>query len=135
VWFRSLADLVLLVHLGFIGFVVLGGLLVWHWPRLAWAHLPAVAWGILIEFAGWICPLTPLEVALRERGGAVGYAGDFIGHYLTATIYPAGLSRGVQVVLGTLVLLGNASLYVLVVRRLRGGRSGPRRHLTAPGDR
>jgi hypothetical protein len=134
-WYQSLADLVLLTHLEFIGFVVLGGLLVRRWPSLAWAHLPAVAWGILIEFAGWICPLTPLEIALRERGGAAGYAGDFIGHYLTATIYPEGLSRGVQVALGMFVLLLNTSVYVALVRRVRRGQAEPRRRLPAPGDR
>jgi hypothetical protein len=136
VWYRSLADLVLVVHVGFVGFVVLGGVLVWRWPGLAWAHVPAVAWAVLIEFSGWICPLTPLEIALRQRGGAAGYAGDFIGHYLTAAIYPEGLSRGVQIVLGALVVLGNVSPYVvLVLRRRRRGDVATGGRLTAPGDR
>ena len=118
--YRWSADLVLLLHFGFVAFVVLGGVLVLRWPRLRWAHLPAVAWGALIEFAGWVCPLTPLEVLLRQRGGEAGYSGDFIDHYLTATLYPAGLTRNVQIALGTAVLLGNLCLYaVLLVRRGR----------------
>src|SRR5438552_4436510 len=103
--YRLSADLVLVLHFGFVAFVVLGGVLVLRWPRLRWAHLPAVAWGALIEFAGWVCPLTPLEVLLRRRGGEAGYSGDFIDHYLTATLYPAGLTRRLQVALGTMVLL------------------------------
>ena len=89
-WYRLLADAVLIVHLAFIAFVALGGLLVLHWPRLAWLHLPAIAWGAWIEFSGWICPLTPLEVGLRARGGEATYTGGFIEHYVTAAHLPGG---------------------------------------------
>ena len=89
-WYRLLADAVLIIHLGFIAFVVLGGLLVLRWPRLAWLHLPTVAWGAWIEFTGSICPLTPLEIGLRARGGETAYRGGFIEHYVTALIYPEG---------------------------------------------
>ena len=91
--YRLLADAVLIVHLAFIAFVVLGGLLVLRWPRIAWLHLPAVAWGAWIEFSGGICPLTPLEVGLRARGGEAAYSGGFIEHYVTGLIYPEGLDR------------------------------------------
>ncbi len=117
--YRRLADLVLLVHLAFVLFVVLGGLLVLRRPRVAWLHLPAAAWGVLIEFAGWICPLTPWEVSLRIRGGDAGYAGGFIAHYVTALLYPAGLTRGVQIVLGAFALLLNLSVYSWLVARRR----------------
>ena len=118
--FRALADLVLLFHLAFVLFVVLGGLLVLRRPKLAWLHLPCAAWGVLIEFAGWICPLTPLENSLRVRGGEAGYGGDFIGHYVTTVLYPAGLTRGVQIGLGAFALLLNAAVYAwLMVRRRR----------------
>jgi len=117
VLYRALADLVLLLHLAFVLFVVLGGLLVLRRLGFAWFHLPCAAWGVLIEFAGWICPLTPLEVSLRIRGGAAGYAGGFIAHYVTAALYPAGLTRGVQIVLGAFALLLNAAIYGYILMR------------------
>jgi hypothetical protein len=112
-----LADLVLVVHLGFVLFVVLGGLLVLRWPRAAWIHLPAAVWGVLIEFTGGICPLTPLENRLRRIAGETGYAGGFVEHYVTAVLYPDGLTRAAQVVLGALVLLVNAMIYQRMLRR------------------
>lgn len=115
--YRTLADLVLVVHLAFVVFVVLGGLLVLRYPRLAWVHIPAAIWGVLIEFAGWICPLTPLENAFRARGGEAGYGGGFIEHYVLAALYPAGLSREVQFVLGSVVLALNLAVYAVVIRR------------------
>jgi hypothetical protein len=117
--YSVLADLVLLVHLAFLFFVAAGGFAVLRWPGLAWAHLPAVAWGVLIEYAGWICPLTPLEIWLRRRGGGEGYTGGFIEHYVTAFLYPEGLTRGWQIALGTLALLVNAAIYQRVIRRRR----------------
>ncbi len=109
--YRTLADLVLTLHFGFMLFVALGGLLLVRWPRLIYLHLPAAAWGALIEFMGGICPLTPLEQSLRRRAGEGGYAGGFIEHYLTAAIYPNGLTRGVQIALGMLVVVLNALFY------------------------
>jgi hypothetical protein len=114
-----LADLVLLAHAGFVVFVVLGGLPVLRWPRLAWLHLPAVAWGAGIEFAGAICPLTPLEIHLRSLAGQQGYAGGFVDHYVFALLYPEGLTRNVQLALGLLVLVINALVYAIVWRRHR----------------
>lgn len=115
--YKSLADGVLLVHLGFVVFVVIGGVAVLRWPRLAWAHLPAVIWAALIEYAGWICPLTPLENALRQASGEATYAGGFIDHYVGIVLYPAGLTRGFQLVLGSLVLLLNTLVYWRLVRQ------------------
>ena len=126
-WYSILADLVLVVHLGFVIFVVLGGFLVLHWPRLAWLHLPAAAWGTLIEFAGWVCPLTPLEQRWRERAGEAGYRDGFIEHYLTSWLYPSGLSRTAQIVLGVLVLVVNGSVYALLIRRRRARPQNPTR--------
>lgn len=117
--YRALADFVLLVHLAYVLFVVLGGLLVLRRPKVARLHLPAAAWGVLIEFAGWICPLTPLEVSLRIRGGEAGYAGGVIAHYVTALLYPAGLTRGMQVSLGAFALLLNAAIYSYILARRR----------------
>ena len=113
------ADAVLAAHLAFVLFVALGGLLVWKWPRLAWVHLPAAAWGIAIEFGGWICPLTPLENHLRRLAGDQPYRGDFIARYLMPVIYPEGLTREAQLVLGTAALLFNAGMYIAVIRGRR----------------
>ena len=121
--YRILADLVVGVHVLFVVFVVAGGLLALRWPWVAAAHLPAAVWGALIEFRGWICPLTPLEKSLRASAGQAGYAGGFIEHYLLPALYPAGLTRGVQLVLGSLVLAVNVVVYGLLLwrRRARAG--------------
>jgi hypothetical protein len=117
--YRLLADAVLVIHLGFIAFVVLGGMLVLRRPWLAWLHLPAVVWGAWIEFSGSICPLTPLEIGLRARGGEGTYSGGFIERYITAIIYPEGLDRGQQMLLGAFVLVLNAAIYGWLVWRRR----------------
>lgn len=115
--YRLLADLVVVVHFGFVLFVVLGGLLALRWPRAAWLHLPAALWGAGIEFAAGICPLTPLENHLRRLGGEAGYSGGFVEHYVLPVLYPDGLTRGVQLGLGVFVLLLNLAVYVIVWRR------------------
>jgi len=115
--FRVLADLILALHLAFVLFVILGGLLALRWPRVAWVHVPVALYGALIEFAGFVCPLTPLENAMRHRGGEAGYQGDFIDHYITGTIYPQGLTRSAQLVLGAAVLVLNAAIYAVWWRR------------------
>ena len=120
--YNRLADLVLVVHLAFLLFVVFGGLLVLRWRRLVWIHVPVFLWGALIEFAGIICPLTPLENWLRRRAGGAGYSGDFIGHYITAAMYPAGLTRGAQVILGALLVLFNLLVYRWLLARWRRER-------------
>lgn len=117
--YPALADLVLVVHLGFVLFVVLGGLLVLRWPRTAWLHVPAAIWGVLIEYTGWICPLTPLENSFRARGGEAGYTGGFIEHYIQPLLYPAGLTRSTQMVLGSLALVLNLTAYAVVISRTR----------------
>jgi uncharacterized membrane protein YhhN len=116
------ADLVVLLHFLFVLFVVLGGILVLRWPKLAYVHLPVALYGGLIEFLGWVCPLTPLEKRLRESAGLQGYEGGFVEHYILPVMYPAGLTRGVQLALGALVILINLAIYALVVRQ-RSSRS------------
>ena len=118
IW-RVLADLVLLLHLCLVLFVILGGVLALRWPRLASVHIPIALYGALIEFAGFVCPLTPLENSLRRRGGEAAYQGDFIGHYVTATIYPEGLTRATQLGLGVAVLIVNGVVYTIWWRRRR----------------
>ena len=118
-----MADLIVALHFAFVVFVVLGGLLALRWPRIVWLHVPAVIWGALIEFTGWICPLTPLENRLRRAGGEATYQRDFIAHYILPALYPEGLTRSDQLVLGGIALVVNAAIYALVlVRHRRGAR-------------
>lgn len=117
--YRLLADLVLIVHLAFIVFVVLGGILVLRRPRVAWLHIPAVIWGAYIEFFDGPCPLTPLEKHFRSLGGEAGYDGGFIEHYVTAIIYPDGLTRTIQISFGVAVVVINVIAYTVVARRTR----------------
>ncbi|MBB6094473.1 hypothetical protein HNQ60_003360 [Povalibacter uvarum] len=122
--FRLLADGVLVVHLAFVLFVALGGFLVLRWPSVAWLHVPAACWGAYIEFSGRICPLTPLENSFRERGGEAGYSGGFIDHYITALIYPEGLTRTAQMMIGTAVVVLNVGLYAWAYWKKRGQLAG-----------
>lgn len=114
---RLLADALVVFHLAFIVFVLLGGLLLLRWPRLIWLHLPAVAWGMTVEFLHLLCPLTPLENHFRQLAGGAGYEGGFIEHYLIPLIYPAGLTPQIQVWLGAIVLLLNVAVYAWLLRR------------------
>jgi len=113
---RLLADLVVLAHFAFVLFVVLGGLLIPRWPRLAWVHLPAVVWGVVIEWSHGECPLTPLENRLREQAGESGYAGGFVDHYVMPVLYPAGLAPDFQLALGAAVLVLNGFVYAYALR-------------------
>jgi len=124
VLYGLLADLVLVAHLAFVGFVVFGGFLVLRWRRLAWIHVPVALWGAAIVVTGFTCPLTPLENRLQQLGGRAGYQGGFIEHYITAVIYPAGLTRQTQIVLGTAVLALNLIVYWRVLARSRRQRAG-----------
>jgi hypothetical protein len=101
---RILADFLVILHLTFICFVILGGVLVIRWKWVSFLHIPTVVWGALIEFQGWICPLTPLEQNLRHLAGQSGYTGGFIEHYLIPLIYPSGLTRTLQIAIGTFVI-------------------------------
>jgi hypothetical protein len=106
-----LADLVLIVHLVFVIFVLSGGRLVLKWRWIARLHLPAAAWGAVVEFTGWICPLTPLENWLRVQGGEAGYEDDFTTRYLLPILYPVDLTRNIQLLLGTVVIVLNVAVY------------------------
>lgn len=117
--YKLAADGVVVLHLAFVAFVVLGGLLVLRWPRVAWVHLPVAFYGALIEVVGFVCPLTPLENRLRGAAGQAGYEGGFVEHYLLPVLYPAGLTREVQWVLAGGVVLINVVVYGVVWRRRR----------------
>jgi hypothetical protein len=108
---RVLATVVVLVHMAFVAFVVAGGVLALRWPRVAWVHLPAALWGVMIALVGWICPLTPIENWLRVRGGAAAYDTGFLEHYLLPVLYPVAMTRGLQIGTGVFVVLVNALVY------------------------
>ncbi|MBV9345263.1 MAG: DUF2784 domain-containing protein [Gammaproteobacteria bacterium] len=112
-----LADLLVTLHFAFVAFVVTGGLLAWRYPRLIALHLPALAWGVWVEVSSRVCPLTPLENQLRQRGGEAGYSGGFLAHYLHGLLYPAGLVPHVQWVLAVLLIALNAFAYGALWRR------------------
>lgn len=124
-FYRFAADALVVLHFAFIGFVLLGGLLVLRWPRIADLHVPAVVWAVLLELNGWLCPLTPWEQQLRLAAGEAGYDGGFIAHYLLPLIYPADLSHRLQLVLATVVLIVNGVIYGrLLCRRWTARRPG-----------
>ena len=114
--YRTAASAIALVHFAFIGFVIAGGFLVLRWPKLAWIHVPAAVWGALIELAGWYCPLTTWENECLRRAGAQGYTEGFVAHYIFAVIYPAGLTRGIEIAIGLFVVVLNAGIYVRLFR-------------------
>jgi hypothetical protein len=115
--YHKMADLVVLIHFAFIVFVLTGGLLVLRWRPVVWIHLPSVLWAAFIEFAGWICPLTPLENWLRLKSGGRIYSSDFIEHYLMSLVYPDALTPQMQVILGVGVIIVNLVIYVFLLRR------------------
>jgi hypothetical protein len=119
------ADILLVVHLAFIIFVMLGGLLLLKWTWVGYLHLPAVAWATLLELYGWICPLTPLEQQFRALAGESGYSGGFVQHYLLPIIYPAGLTREVQAILAASVIATNLVIYTVIYVKYRRGRHHP----------
>jgi hypothetical protein len=117
--YRFFADALVVGHLAFVGFVIFGGLLVVRWPRMAFVHLPAAAWGVFIEWSGWLCPLTILENHLRDLGNQSTYQGGFVDHYVMPVLYPDGLTRNIQFILGAGILILNLTLYAITVRQLR----------------
>lgn len=123
-YYNFFADLVVGIHFLFVLYVVLGGLIVFWKLRSAWLHIPAVLWATCIEFTGWICPLTPLEGILREKGGGAGYNTGFIEHYIVPVLYPASLTRNTQILLGIMVAGLNIGIYVIVWMRMRRARKG-----------
>ena len=113
--YRIAADALVVLHVAFVVFVVLGGLLVWKYPRAVWVHVPAALWGIGIEVVGAVCPLTYLEVALRQRAGEMGYATGFIENYLVPVLYPQGLTRSLQFAMAGAVIIINSLIYGILI--------------------
>ena len=122
---RLAADAVVALHLAFVAFAALGGMLAWRRLAYAWFHLPALAWAAFVEFSGSICPLTPLENRLRIRAGEAGYAGSFVEHYLMPVLYPAGLTPDAQKWIGATLVALNVAIYAVALARARS-RKGER---------
>ena len=118
-FYRILADLLVVFHFAFIVFVMLGGVLALRWRWMMWIHLPVAAWGAFIEFSGRICPLTPLENVFRRKAGLADYTDSFVEHYVLPVIYPAELTRELQLLLGVIVLAVNLAIYAYVIWRYR----------------
>ena len=114
-----LATLVVAAHVLFVAFVVIGGLLVFRWRKLLYLHLAAVVWAVYVEWSGAICPLTPLENTLRAAAGLEAYAGDFVAEYVFPVLYPDGLTRGAQLVIGVAVVVVNGCIYATLLRHRR----------------
>jgi hypothetical protein len=119
IMYALLADGIVVLHLLFILFVVSGGFLALKWLKIVYLHIPAVVWGVYIEFSGKICPLTPLENWFRLNSGQIGYEGDFIERYIIPVIYPVNLTRDMQITLGVTALLINLLAYSLLVLQLK----------------
>ena len=117
--YSFLADLLVVFHLVFILYVIAGALLIFKWTKTLWLHLPSCFWGMTVEFSGRVCPLTPWEIQLRRLAGEEGYTGSFIEQYLIPIIYPSGLNREIQMLLGSTVLIVNFSLYTLILIKRR----------------
>lgn len=117
--YRFLADLLVVIHLLFILFALFGGLLVLRYRWMLYIHLPAAAWGVLVELMHWICPLTKIENNLRNLAGDSGYADSFVEQYLIPVIYPQSLTFDMQLYLGAMVLAINLIIYSVVIVKHR----------------
>ncbi len=131
-FYRFLADAVVVFHFCFVLFVLAGAVLVVRWKRVAFVHIPAALWGMYVEWSGAICPLTPLENALRETGGGAGYQGGFVDHYIMPILYPIDLTRDFQITLGTIIALINLLLYTSAFTRRGHRRNALMRRLVRP---
>ena len=121
-YYRLLAELVIVIHFAFVVFVVLGGFLIFRWRKVLWLHVPALLWSAWIELSGGICPLTPLENWFWIKGGQASYPDDFVGNYILPLIYPEGLTRAIQIVLAAIVIFINLLVYGYVLVFVKKGR-------------
>jgi hypothetical protein len=123
VLYQVAAEIVLTLHFAFAAFAIFGGLAVRWVPRLAWLHLPALAWGSLVNLGGWVCPLTPLEHHLRSLAGQSAHDGAFVEQYIAPLLYPQGMTREVALLAGIALPLWNTGVYAWVLLRLRAERA------------
>jgi hypothetical protein len=115
------ADLVMILHFGFLAFVLAGAALLWRWPGVAWLHLPALVWGILVAALHWTCHLTPLDQALRLAAGEAYYTGGFFHHFVMPLLPQSQGGSGLRSAILAAVVVVNvaAYCYCLLVRKRR----------------
>jgi uncharacterized protein DUF2784 len=113
--YRLLADLVLVLHFAFVIFAVFGGALVLRYPNMLKVHLLALSWAIVVQWADWVCPLTPLENYLRGLGGGAGYDGSFVEHFVLKILYPQELTPELRTMLGLALIIMNVAVYTFVM--------------------
>ena len=123
--YRILADIILILHLAFAVFALVGAVAVLKWRRLMWLHVPAALWAAMVMIGGWLCPLTPLEHWLRVNAGMAVEKLGFIEQYVTPLLYPTPLTRQYQMALGTVVLLINGVIYGWMAWRFFRSRQHP----------
>ena len=115
--YSILSQLIVLLHFAFILFVIFGAFLVLRWHKIAWIHIPFALWGMGVEYFNIICPLTPWENHFRQLAGSTVYESGFIEHYIIPLMYPEVLSRNLQFILGSIVLIINGLIYGIVICR------------------
>lgn len=126
--YRLAADTMMIAHLLYIVFVIVGGFLAFRARRVLWLHVPAVLWAIYVQYVGRVCPLTTWEKGFRDLAGEAGYEGGFVEHYIVPIIYPPDMPVAMHLVLGTLVILINAGVYAALIAHARRGRALPSGH-------
>ncbi len=127
--YALLADLVMVVHFAFLGYLALGGYLAWWHSQLLAPHVGAATWGAVSATVGLPCPLTGWEDAARRAAGGEGLPGGFIDTYLTGVVYPEEHLRTVQLAVAALVLVSWAGL---AVRARATRRPAPRGMSSSP---
>jgi len=124
-FYLFISDIVVLLHFGFVLYVIFGGFLLFKWPKSIWVHIPAVIWGSVVEIFNITCPLTILENLFRYKAGTGTYEADFIGEYILPILYPDGLTREIQLILGIAVIIGNSLIYYFVFRKRKASNQEP----------
>jgi hypothetical protein len=109
--FSVIADIVVLVHFLWIVFLIIGAVAGVRYRAVKIVHLAALAFAFVIQIFGWYCPLTHLEIWLRNRHDpGLSYAGSFIAHYLEKIVY-LDVSYNTIFVLTIVLIVFNAVIY------------------------
>ena len=113
------ANLTLIIHFAFILFVIFGALLFFITTKIIFIHIPAFIWGSYIELTHSICPLTYLENWFLHKANLTTYSEGFIQNYLMPIVYPASLTKDLQIYLGIALILINIVIYAFIFNILK----------------